>query len=398
MKVAFLTNIISPYRLPVFERLAATPGWQFRVIVNAASEFDRAWQFQAKSLDWVPTRSVPIRRKVLSREPIAFEQIITLHLPIGLWPDLRRFRPDVVISHELGPRSMIAAAYCAAHRAPLVIWAYQSRVSATQGQRRRLVRRWLLRRAAVAVGMGTQAREVLRHWGKADHLIVDAPNSADHETLLGRFNDPQTPGRADQIRSRWPDCRRIALVVGRLVPLKGTDAILRTWQALPAPLRKQWRLVFVGEGPLACLIDEANDPSIDRIGHVASEEMVDWYAASDLHIFPTLGDVWGLVVHEAMMCGLPTLCSIHAGCSDDMIRDAENGLLFDPTDQSGAVATLRAALVRTDLPALGSAAKKTAARFTLDGLAEGFRRAVHMAVPSSIEIGSRNAPTGKQVA
>ena len=45
MRVAFLTNIVSPYRAPVFRRLAETPGWSLRVFVNAQSEFDRPIYF-----------------------------------------------------------------------------------------------------------------------------------------------------------------------------------------------------------------------------------------------------------------------------------------------------------------------------------------------------------------
>ncbi|MHC5004391.1 MAG: glycosyltransferase, partial [Planctomycetota bacterium] len=160
MRVAFLTNIISPYRKPVLSELAATPGWSLRVLVNADSEFDRGWSVDWSDLDVVRSRSISLRRRVVSEEPVRFEQVITLHVPVGLWGDLRRFRPDAIISHELGPRTMVAAAYARAHRVPLIIWSYQSRISATQGERLRgRVRRALLRQATAVVGMGIQARD-----------------------------------------------------------------------------------------------------------------------------------------------------------------------------------------------------------------------------------------------
>ena len=386
MKIAFLVNIISPYRRPVFERLADTEGWQLRVFVNAENEYDRSWKVKTNGLDVVRSRSLGIRRKVVSHEPIYFEQMITLHLPWGLWGDLARFQPDVVISSELGPRSMIAAAYCRLHRIPLVIWAYQSRVSASQGNRRLMIRRHLLKQAAIAVGMGVQAREVLRGWGVPDERIVDALNSADHDTLLKRLKLTDTTDRSKTLKQQWGDQRRLAVVVGRLIPLKGVDRILEAWASLPDKVRSAWRLVFLGEGPLSKLIDQMNDPGIQQAGHVAPDEMADWYAASDLHIFPTLGDVWGLVVNEAMACGVPTLCSIHAGCSDDMITHGKDGLLYDPTDQAATVVALHDALTRPDLPALGHAAQETAKRFTLNNLADSFRNAVDQATSPSFNI------------
>jgi len=380
MRVAFLTNIVSPYRKPVFERLAATPGWEFRLFVNAANEFDRQWSVDRGELQIVEPKTISIPRRVVSEEPVPFEQIITMHIPVGLWSALREFRPDVVISHELGPRSLVASAYCRSHRIPLVIWAYQSRISVTQCNRlRRLVRRRLLRRAYPVVGMGTQARQVLEALGVPADDVVDAPNAADMETLCGRRDDPLAPRRVESIRERIAGGRKLALVVGRLVPLKGTDSIVNAWRGLDPRVRDEWRLVFVGDGPLKSLVRQAEDCGVVLAGHVPADEMADWYQAADLHVFPSLGDVWGLVVNEAHACGTPTLCSIHAGCSDDLIEHGRNGLVFDPIAPDGAKA-LGAALTRPDLPILGSRARETVAGFTTEGLADGFRKAVERAV------------------
>ena len=227
-RVVFLTNIVSPYRKPVFERLASIPGWDFRVIVNALNEFDRGWDVDLDELDVTESRTWSIRRKVVSRQPVRFEQVITLHMPVGLLADLRRIRPDVIISHELGPRSIVAAMYAALHRVPLILWSYQSRVSATQGQRTRSsVRRALLQQARVVVGMGVQARAVLRGLGVPGSKIIDAPNAADHQTIKARQEAPEARRRVAAIRARVAPDRRIALVPGRLVPLKGTAAPAR---------------------------------------------------------------------------------------------------------------------------------------------------------------------------
>jgi glycosyltransferase involved in cell wall biosynthesis len=380
VRVAFLTNIVSPYRAPVFRPLAETPGWSLRVFVNARSEFDRQWAVNANSFDCVVSRSVSIRRRVRSRKPVPFSQVVTWHLPTGMWGDLRRFRPDVIVSHELGPRTAIAAIYARLHRIPLVIWAYQSWVSADQGSPlRRPARRWLLRQASVLVGMGRQAREVLQSWGAPADRIVDAPNSPDTDTLTRILADPDLERRSAALRERVAGDRRLALVVGRLVPLKGTDAMLSIWRRLDPALRERWKLVFLGDGPLRSLVDDARMDGVECHGHVPEEELAEWYRAADLHVFPTLGDVWGLVVNESMCCSIPSLCSVHAGCADDLIEKGRNGFPFDPTDETAAVQALREALCHPDLSALGRQARITAKRFDLDGLARSFRHAVQMA-------------------
>lgn len=386
MRVAFLTNIVSPYRRPVFADLAATPGWRLRYFVNAEREFDRHWEVDFGALDVRVSRSLALRRTVRCRAPIPFEQEIALHLPWGIWGDLRRFRPDVILSHELGPRSLVAAAYARWAGVPLALWSYQSRVSGTQGARREVLRRALLAQAECAIGMGTQAREVLRGWGVPDARIVDAPNAADAAALRARIASPGQAERVARLRAEWSEGeRQVALVIGRLVPLKGTVQLLELWGRLPAELRRRWRLVFVGDGPLRERVERCPDESVRYAGRAEVAALADHYQASDLHIFPTLGDVWGLVVNEATACGVANLCSVHAGCADDLIRPGETGLLYDPSRPEDALRRLEDALRREDLGELGRAGAAQVEPFTSAAMAAGLREGVRRALANHDE-------------
>lgn len=378
MNVAFLTNIISPYRRGVFERLAHTPGWNLRIFINAASEFDRAWSVDTSSLPVTTTRTRSLARTLVTHQPVRFEQRIELHLPTGLWSDLSKFKPDVIISHEMGPRSIIAAAFARRHDIPLVIWAYQSRISITQGGRfKRLLRSRLLRHAHTIVGMGTQAREALRSLNVPDHRIIDAPNAADHPAIESQLHSHSFASDVATLRSQ-ANGRSIALVVGRLIPLKGITELLRAWTRLPQRLRDRWVLTFAGDGPMRPIIEAHKAPDIRCVGHVKTSQIACWYRAADLHIFPTLGDVWGLVVNEASHCATPTLCSRHAGCADDLIQHHVNGLLFDAADPTDYDRQLQHALTLSahERTAMGHLAQTTASTFTLDQLANAFRTAV----------------------
>ncbi len=375
MRIAFLTNIVSPYRRGVFERLAATPGWDFRLFVNAEREFDRAWDVNVDGLPITTSRTLTWRRRVVTHAPVRFEQAIELHVPTGLWGDLRSFSPDVIISHELGPRTMVAAAYTQAFGRKLAIWAYQSRVSGAQGGRvKRAMRRTLLKRAHIAIGMGRQAREVLRSLGVEDERIADAPNAADHVGLAAQLTSPAHESAVADVRGRFSG-RRIALFVGRLIPLKGIVELLEAWNQLPQPLKDRWQLVFVGDGPMRSMLDNAG-PGVCCVGPVKAAHIAAWYKAADLHVFPTLCDVWGLVVNEASQCGTPTLCSIYAGCADDMIADGRTGFVFDPADKVQFARVLRDTLSHADLTAVGRAAEAESRAYTLDRLAGCFRSAV----------------------
>jgi len=275
-----------------------------------------------------------------------------------------------------------------------VIWSYHSKTSVTSaGRVLRAVRRRLLASAAAVIGMGRQAREVLETLGVESARIFDAPNAHDHEAFLAA----RASIEPEAVRRALADglgCRdRIALVAGRLVPVKGVAPLLAAWEQLPEKIRDEWTLLFVGSGPLASMIEEASaaepDGAIVNVPELAQNELVDYYAASRLLIFASLADTWGLVVNEAFACGLPVLCSRHAGCADDLLRPGENGWLFDPTEPGEFVAALREALCEPDLDRLARGARDTAERFRPEAMAAGFRRAVEHARRGAVRSAAR---------
>ena len=69
MRVAMLVNILSPYRIPLFEELQRTAGWEFQVYTCARSEHDRAWNVADDSINHRRTRSWAFQRTVRSARP-----------------------------------------------------------------------------------------------------------------------------------------------------------------------------------------------------------------------------------------------------------------------------------------------------------------------------------------
>jgi glycosyltransferase involved in cell wall biosynthesis len=57
-----------------------------------------------------------------------------------------------------------------------------------------------------------------------------------------------------------------------------------------------------------------------------------YYALADVFVFPTHTDPWGLVVNEAMACGLPVISSGAAGCAADLVESGWNGRVVSPGD------------------------------------------------------------------
>jgi len=75
-------------------------------------------------------------------------------------------------------------------------------------------------------------------------------------------------------------------------------------------------------------------------GFAQRERLAAYYGLADALVFPTHGDAWGLVVNEAMACGLPVICSDAAGCVEDLVQGCGNGRVVPAHD----VAQLSAAM------------------------------------------------------
>jgi glycosyltransferase involved in cell wall biosynthesis len=245
----------------------------------------------------------------------------------------------------------------------------------------------LLARAAAVVGMGSQARQILGELGVESSRIFDAPNAHDQESIASAASRVDVDAFRRKLEAEFACRSRIALVVGRLVPAKGIVFLLQSWERLPEKIRDEWTLLFIGSGPLASLLEEtmadSSDGEIVQLPAVQPAELIPYYAASSLLIFPSLSDPWGLVVNEALACGLPVLCSRLAGCADDLIQPGRNGWLVDPTDPADLYRALVETLSRLDLEALRGAALETAERFRPEAMADGMRNAVSFALRSA---------------
>jgi glycosyltransferase involved in cell wall biosynthesis len=133
------------------------------------------------------------------------------------------------------------------------------------------------------------------------------------------------------------------LCVGQLIGRKGIDALLR---GLGALLDEGLRcsLTLLGSGPerehLQRLAATLGLEDVHFVGEQRPESVGGSYAEADCVIFPTMEDVWGLVVNEAILAGVPVLCSIYAGCVDELVP---SDYRFDPRDPESVKQALRRA-------------------------------------------------------
>jgi glycosyltransferase involved in cell wall biosynthesis len=82
-------------------------------------------------------------------------------------------------------------------------------------------------------------------------------------------------------------------------------------------------------------------------GFVQRDQLAGYYGLADCLVFPTHSDPWGLVVNEAMACGLPVICGESAGCAADLVK--ANGRLIDPRNAHQLADAMKEIAIDADL-------------------------------------------------
>jgi glycosyltransferase involved in cell wall biosynthesis len=171
------------------------------------------------------------------------------------------------------------------------------------------------------------------------------------------------------------------LFVGELIPRKGLRQLLQACSLLNQSPSQNYRVLVIGDGEeraeLAQLA-QAEDLSdfVTWLGWVPYERLGAYFQLADALIFPTLEDVWGMVVLEAMAFGKPVLCSRWAG-SAEIIVPGENGELFDP-HQPGELAALMGRFLQQPmlLKTMGCKAKQLTSPYTPKTAVDNFEKVV----------------------
>lgn len=168
---------------------------------------------------------------------------------------------------------------------------------------------------------------------------------------------------AEETRQRWGvgNDTTVFLYVGHLSRQKGVDRLLEAFDTLRSSVRA--KLVLAGTGELADLASRRAD--VILLGFVGPVDLPAVYAGADAFVFPTLHDVWGLVVNEAMAAGLPVVCSHFAGCAADLVDDS-NGILIDPRVTHDIVRAMRTMVDAPTRRQMGQASLSRVASMSID--------------------------------
>lgn len=377
VRVALLTTFIAPYTLPIWKALSKLVA-DLNIFVSTEMEDNRAWDIYWDDLSLQVQKTITAVR--YQKHPLGFSDRHYFHFPYDTVPRLRRCRPDVVISTELGLRTIQSSLFRALRpQTGLVCWAELSEHTELGiGLSKRRLRRMLLKYSDATLVNGESGARYVTGLGVARERIVRMPYVLDMKDLS------TIPLLRDASRSRR------LLYVGQLIERKGVhlllDALARRRRLHPNEVCELW---IAGDGPMRKQLElsvNTNGLSVRFLGNVPFSELPSVYASAGIFVFPTLGDTWGVVVNEALAAGLPVLGSHMSQAVGELIREGFNGWKLRP-DRADDFDDILERVLRTPadvLDTMRGVARSSIRALTPEYAAEQIVRAVKLAYDAAM--------------
>lgn len=375
-RVVIVCNQMLPYRIPVFDELSALPDLDVHVIYLSQKEKNRQWNVpepKRHAFSILPGLSGYVAKRDWP-----------VHINWGLNHELNRLQPRVVVTMGYdSPAFWLAYAWAERHDAAKLLYMGSTRFSSrTQSGPIDWLRRMYVRRTDAFLAYGSWGRDYLLHMGAKWDSIFIGLNTVDVEDVARRVDEATLRGR------RTKPGRHDLLYVGQLIPRKGVRHLLQALERIQHP---KWHLHIAGSGP-----DEAELRKYTHVhdlaqavtfhGHQNSQQLSELMARCEILVMPSLSEVWGLVVNEALAAGLFVLAGQQAGAVPDLLQHGVNGFAIDPVDTQHFAKSLEWAMNHPkDRRLIRSTVMHCTPRHTAEQLAEAVRYAGSRG--QSVEVG-----------
>lgn len=323
MKVLFLTNIPSPYRVKFFYELGKKVDLTVLYEKNKADDRDDKWIQKSETLTY---QEVYLEKKR--------EGIDTAYCPEVIKYLSNEQYEIIVVGGYSTPTARKAITYMHRHR--IQYWLNcDGAIIKKEPFLKYIIKRRYLRGAKGYLSTGVYTDKWLMHYGISQSIIYRYPfTSLSESDLEGHIIDQTT---RNQIKKDVDFSHaRVVLSVGQFIYRKGYDVLIKASSLLPPDID----IYIIGGTPTKEYLDLASEYNPDHIHFLPfmnEKELKQRYLAADLFVLPTREDIWGLVINEAMGNGLEVVTTDRCIAGLELIEDGVNGRIV-PSDDVDSLA------------------------------------------------------------
>ncbi len=365
MKVLFSANIPSPYRVDFFNELGK--------FCDLTVVFERETS-SVRNNKWHGTGARTYREVFLNGIKAGEAEALSL----GLINFVKDGSFDkIVIGMYSSPSSMIAIEYMKLHKIPFWLSTDGGFIK-KESPVVNAVKKHFISAASCWLSPGEKATEYLLHYGADKDRVFKYPftslmqadlNRADRLCALGKQHFREELGIKEDL---------IILSVGRFSYQagygKGYDTLMQAAESLPPA----FGIYIVGDEPTPEFVswkESSHLHHVHFIGFKTKEELAKYYAMADAFILLTRGDVWGLVINEAMSFSLPVITTKQCLAGVELVKDSKNGFLVNAGDTNEAIDCIHKVFASDDsLVRMSMESRKRIEAYTIENMAMSYYR------------------------
>ncbi|MBO4979387.1 MAG: glycosyltransferase family 4 protein [Clostridia bacterium] len=342
MKILWLTNIPSPYRVDFFNELGKRCELTVLFEKRLSDERDDSWKnFKTENFKAV----------FLSGKSVRTDSALCF----GVTKYLKKNTYDhIVVSNFFDVTGMMAIAKLRAARIPYIVESDGGFAGSGKGPKEGL-KRWLLKGARAYFSTADSHDEYYLTYGAQRDALIRYPFTSlwDADVLEAPVSDETRAGLRQKLGVSES---QMIVAVGQFIHRKGFDVLIEAM----AQVSPEIGCYIVGGTPTAEyieLVERLGLKNIHFVGFRSKPELAEYYMAADAFVHPTREDIWGLVINEAMAKGLPVITTDRCIAGLELISSEVPGEIVSVGD----VEALAAAITRT-LAAVGGEQSKAVLR------------------------------------
>jgi len=336
-KIAIISEIPTPYRTPFFQMLFEKAFKNIKVFFCSLSSPNRKWKIKMDE-------SFPYKILPGFYIKIPFVESPYFINPSILWELIRGKFDMIVVGGYNHFTTQVAIIYAWLTKTPYLFMC-ESHLRKHRNIVLMIIKKIfvtpIIKNMSAGLPTGTLAREYLCSYGAKAHstfFIANTPN-----LNFFRKKCKEKAKNYDKIKKKFGiQGKDVILYVGRLVEQKGIKYLLNAVKMLNSD---SLALLLIGDGPLRrkleskCYIEDIKN--VYFLSFKQKEQLPQFYAVADIFVLPSVREPWGVVINEAMACGLPIIATNKVGAAVDLVHEGKNGFLVPEKDSEAICDAIR---------------------------------------------------------
>lgn len=318
MKVLYITNIPSPYRIDFFNELSKH--CDLTVIVERKNA---KW----RNPEWLKTDNISFNIHYLKNINLGKENVFC--------PDalkyIKKEKFDIIVVGGYSTLTgMIVIKYLKRKKIPFVLNCDGGFIK-EDSKIKYKIKKYFISSASAWLSTGNETDKYLKFYGAKEEFIYrysfTSSMEKDIKKEIIKEDEKEKIKKELGIKEK-----KVIITVGQFIYRKGFDILLQSSKNFP----KDIGVYIIGGEPTEEYINIKEELRLENVyfvGFKQKSELKKYYKAADLFVLPTREDIWGLVINEAMSYGLPVITTEKCVAGLELIENSENGYII-PTNNS----------------------------------------------------------------